>query len=146
MPPKWNALEERRHIVDVQKRRARRSLRLWRGVFWTTGIAAVAFAALAGGAGLGDLWGAKVAGILALTAAVLAAVDKFLTAGDKVAQLQQRDNDLNKLQCKLESAVVDARLREDGTAVRDEYVEWLCAKCTEVDEELSKINTEHGEL
>lgn len=146
----WMQLLVRLDIVCEQRDRSRHSLRLWRGIYWTLGIATVAAAALAGAGALADLFGAKVAGLLALGAAVLAATEKQVAAGDKVAGLQRRYNELNDLSCQLEAAVADARFRGDGSRPsgtgEGDDARWLTASADRADKALHAINAHSGEL
>ena len=144
-PPRYTVVQQRlAHLHDLTEH-AHRSLRLWRRVFYGVGLAAVAAAAAAGASSLADIWGSRTAGFLALAAAVLTAVDKFVGAGDKIARLDRRWQSLDALAGEVETILIDARVREslldghDGGAVAG-YDAWLAERCASVDGALKAIN------
>lgn len=89
-------------------------------------------------------------GVLALMAAVLTAVEKFLTAGDKVGALSRRYQDLVAVRDETQAACADAMEKENVAGGQQlsisiaEYEEWLGAKAHEIDAELRKINEMHN--
>jgi len=92
---------------------------------------------------------ARNAGILALAAAVLTAVEKFLTAGDKVGVLARRYQDLAALADEAKGAVADAQQKEASTANPTylslaDYEAWLGTRASELDAKLKKINEMHS--
>lgn len=140
-----SGLERVRDLRDKE----RHSLRLWRWIFYVIGLAAVVSATLAGAASLGDLLGSTWVGVLALAAAVLTAVDKYLTAIDHVSRSLTRYDALQSLSEHIEALVGQAQYEagriedeSDDAArlVRRDVVDaWLLRVTTEVDERLQRI-------
>jgi hypothetical protein len=133
-----NAVEvfqARRTDVETLASEARKSLRLWRGVYYTLGITAVIAATAAGASSLADLGGQVLAGILALLAVVLAAVEKFLGALNRVNSIGRRHLQLSAVRERLNGLIDQAQYREgevelaaDGVArvkLRDEASVWF---------------------
>jgi hypothetical protein len=149
-------MTEGRNVFDTRltrtielAKRTRKSLRLWRWIFYTIGSSAVVAATAAGASNLADIWGAHTAGLLALLAAVLTAVEKFLTAGGQVNREELRWESLDYLQTKLTVALADVEWREaEIQATQDaalqaekqnEYEAWLQKQCAEVDDRLARL-------
>jgi len=145
------ALAERSALLDVLALKARRSLRLWRVALYGVGLAAVVAASAAGASILGDIWGSTAAGFLALAAAVLAGVDKFIGAGDKIAKLDRRWQALQDLSERTTIVLSDAIAREsrldpeDAVTVAD-YDRWLTDRCSSIDAEWKIISDRHDRV
>lgn len=130
--------------VDVVTRRvneSKRSLALWRWVFYSTGISAVIAATLAGASSLAEFWGVTTAGILALVAAVLTAVEKFLAAGDKVGKLAQCYTKLRQLQDLAWGAVADA---DAGVFADGSVTPGIAEICAQIDKGLQDVDAGFG--
>lgn len=138
-------VQDRLELYVELASKGERSLRLWRVVMYTSGLLAVVAAAAAGLSSLGSLWGPKWAGGLALAAAVLTSVDKFLGASDKITKLDRRWQSLEDLEDRALAALIDARAREerldagDATALAG-YDAWLDEVCGRLDARLEKLN------
>jgi hypothetical protein len=139
------AVAERTARLKALAEDAHGSLRLWRVVLYSVGLAAVVAASAAGASILGDIWGSTAAGFLALAAAVLASVDKFLSAGDKITKLDRRWQGLQDLSERTTIVLSDAVSREsrldptDPVAVAD-YDKWLTDQCASIDAEWQAIS------
>jgi hypothetical protein len=136
------------HVAELAHR-ARWSLGLWRGVFYTVGIAAVVAATLAGASSLASLGGEVVAGFLALAAAVLASVDKFLGAVNRVNTAGRRHEALSALEQRLTGLAAQALCRVDEiaatsddmakTKLQEDAAAWFSIEITNVEERLQKV-------
>lgn len=147
-----NAVEvfqSRREDVETLAGEARRSLKLWRGVYYTLGITAVIAATAAGASSLADLGGQVLAGILALLAVVLAAVEKFLGALNRVNSIGRRHLQLIAVRERLGGLIEQAQYREDGIAgaaddvvrakLRGEASAWFDKQVVDVEKRLQTI-------
>ena len=140
-----SGLDRVRELTDAE----RHSLRLWRWIFYVIGLSAVISATLAGAASLGDLLGSTWVGVLALTAAVLTAVDKYLTAINHVSRSLARHDALQSLSEHVEALVGQAqyqagRIEEEpddaARLIRRDVVDaWLLRVTTEMDARLQRI-------
>lgn len=138
------ALQHRLAHLEGLTSQARSSLRLWRGVMYTCGLLAVVAAAAAGVSSLGDIWGSATAGLLAIGSAILASVDKFLGAGDKVTRLDRRWQSLDDLQGRARFDLYDAKAAESrldpAADAAVDYRTWLTERCRSIDADLKAIN------
>jgi hypothetical protein len=131
-------------VNDLAKE-AHGSLRLWRVILYSVGLAAVVFAAAAGASILGDIWGSTAAGLLALAAAVLASVDKFLSAGEKITRLDRRWQGLQDLSERSALVLGDAiawesRLDPNDATALAHYDKWLTDQREAIANDLKVIN------
>ncbi|MBI4943377.1 MAG: hypothetical protein HY830_21750 [Actinobacteria bacterium] len=144
-------LRERLGLVAAQRVAARRSLRLWRGLYWAAGIGAVGTAAAAGVSALGEILTTGWAAAFAAMSAVLTALDKFLNAGDKVQRVLTRHARLSVVEYGLAAKVVDAQWRHEALDPADAdqvkaFADWLDESARAVDAEVVAVFEKTPEL
>ncbi len=151
MTPRYTVVEERLELLEKRSCYARHCLRLWRWIFYSLGLAAVVSAAAAGASSLADIWGPNAAGFLALAAAILTSVDKFIGASGSIARLNRRWQSFVALEDEVKSLLIDAREREPRLELGDDtalsaYDVWLTEKCARVDAAWRMINDRHDQV
>jgi hypothetical protein len=148
---RYTAVQERLAYVDRLTRHARCSLRLWRWVFYSVGLAAVVTAAAAGASSLGDIWGSNATGFLALAAAILASVDNSSAPATRSPGWTAAGRASMPSRAGLASILIDARMKESLLDAGDDaavsaYDAWLTERCGSVDSDLAVINDRRDQV